>query len=103
MNTRLERPDLSQFNLNMSSMNPYYNEGAQDDVTNDQSHGMNDDEFINEPPLLEDLGIDIQSVKSKLVSVILFMKPNPEFVQKPDMTGPMFIGTILGILLAMVL
>ena len=102
MHNNLKRPDVSQFNLNMSSINPYYSEGARYDNTSEQTPDAAEDEFANEPPLLEDLGVDIAAIRSKLVSVLLFMKPNPEFVQKPDMTGPLLIGTLLGLFLAFV-
>ena len=102
MSNNLRRPDVSSFNLNFSSIHSSYDEGSRFDSNTDPTNDNEQDEFANEPPLLEDLGIDIGAVKSKLFAVLLFKKPDQEFVQKPDMTGPMVIGTMLGIFLAMV-
>lgn len=92
------RPDVSGFDLNVSAINPQQPKNP----FHKQTPNGSVDEFEDEPPLLEDLGIDVQAVKSKLLSTVLFLKPDAEFVKKPDMTGPMLIGTTLGVLLAMV-
>ena len=105
MQNRITRPDFSQLNLEMSSIHPEQEQTIHRQnpfAKENNTTAYSDDEFANEPPLLEDLGIDIDSVKSKLLSTILFLKPNTEFVQKPDMTGPFLIGTALGFFLALV-
>ena len=58
--------------------------------------------YENEPTLLEELDIDIESVKSRLKSTLFFFKPDPEFVKKPDLTGPFFLATILVCVLLLV-
>ena len=62
-----------------------------------------EDEFANEPSLLEELDIDIESVKSKLKSTLFFFRPNPEFAKKPDLVGPLVLATILGFTLVLVI
>ena len=49
--------------------------------------------------MFEEIGIDVNLVKSKLKSTILFYKPNSEFIQYPDMAGPLILSTLLGIFL----
>jgi hypothetical protein len=61
-----------------------------------------DDEFANEPTILEELDIDMEAVKSKLKSTLFFFKPDPEFAKKPDLTGPLILATILGVILTLV-
>ena len=60
------------------------------------------EEFANEPSLLEELDIDLEAVKSKLKSTLFFFRPNPEFAKKPDLVGPLILATILGCILVLV-
>lgn len=98
---RIEFSSTSESNIftnapqNMVPYPPRFIEGAQ----NSEPHF---DEFENEPSILEELDIDIQAVKSKLRSTIFFFKPDPEFAQKPDLTGPLILATILGLVLVLV-
>lgn len=92
----LQRPNLSQFSgEEISSIQ------EQSSNTYNQKSSENINSFKDEIPLLEDLGIDLNSVKSKLMSTLFFLKPNSMFIQKPDMTGPLLLGTFLGILLTL--
>ena len=83
----LQRPNLSQFSNNTISSIPSTTKPSPD--------------YQDDLPLLEDLGIDLTSVKSKLMSTLFFLKPNSTFIQKPDLTGPLLLGTILGFLLTL--
>eukprot|EP01017_Pseudomicrothorax_dubius_P007276 TRINITY_DN12235_c0_g1_i2.p1 TRINITY_DN12235_c0_g1~~TRINITY_DN12235_c0_g1_i2.p1 ORF type:complete len:284 (-),score=39.95 TRINITY_DN12235_c0_g1_i2:759-1610(-) len=53
----------------------------------------------NEPPLLEDLGIDLQSIKQRAIAVLLGLKVNEKFIHEADMSGPILICMALGSLL----
>ena len=57
----------------------------------------------NEPPLLEDLGIDLKLIKMRALSVLKFEKCQEEFVKEPDMSGPLLLVLVFGMLLLLVL
>jgi len=73
----------------------------------------------NEPPLLEgkqtpykakviynsylDLGIDPKLIKMRTLSVLKFQKCQEEFVREPDMSGPLFLVLVFGMLLLFVI
>lgn len=123
---QLQPPNMSQFNLNISSImhesgnnadsvNDSYNsygwENSEAAIanknpntvqssTNAQAYGS--ENFDNELSLLEELDIDLKAVASKLKSTLIFSRPDPAFVKDPDMTGPLLLGTILGGLLILV-
>jgi hypothetical protein len=48
-----------------------------------------------EPPLLEELDIDLDMIKGNLKSVILFKPFDHKFTEDPDMTGPLIVGLAL--------
>lgn len=55
-----------------------------------------------EPPLLEELGIDPAKIRDKLMQSILVKRPDRKFIQEPDLTGPLLLSTLLGTLLLLV-
>jgi hypothetical protein len=57
------------------------------------------DEFENEPPLLEELGIDLDHIYRRIQSVVFFRKIGEDLVSDLDMGGPLFIALGLGVLL----
>ena len=57
------------------------------------------DEFANEPPLLEELGIDLDHIYKRILSVAFFRKIGQDLTSDFDMGGPLFIALALGILL----
>jgi hypothetical protein len=57
------------------------------------------DEFENEPPLLEELGIDLDHIYRRIQSVVFFRKIGTELINDLDMGGPLFIAFALGMLL----
>lgn len=57
------------------------------------------DEFENEPPLLEELGIDVDHIWRRIQSVVFFRKIGDDLISDLDMGGPLFIALALGILL----
>lgn len=56
-------------------------------------------EILEEPPLLEELGIDMRNVVKKLKTTTLLQKPLEDFMEESDMTGPILLMTCLGMLL----
>ena len=61
-----------------------------------------EDDPEKEIPLLEDLDIDLEMVKSNLKAVILFKQFRHEFTEDPDMTGPLIVGFSLALSLMLV-
>lgn len=57
------------------------------------------DEFENEPPLLVELGIDVDHIYRRIKSVVFFQKIGDDLVSDLDMGGPLFIAFALGLLL----
>lgn len=56
-----------------------------------------DEDYDNEPPLHEELGINIPSVLSKARAVANpFSKIDSSFADEADMTGPVVLGVLLG-------
>lgn len=58
-----------------------------------------EEDFENEPPLLEELGIDVDHIYRRIQSVVFFRKIGDDLVNDLDMGGPLFIALALGILL----
>jgi hypothetical protein len=54
---------------------------------------------LDEPPLLEDLGIDVDHIKEKIKSVLLFKKLDDKLLVEPDMGGPLLFFIVFGVLL----
>ena len=92
--------------------NPYthsYTSQPQQDYepeTNQNQPGNNPNQQYQgeeqEIPLLEDLDIDLEMVKSNLKSVILFKPFDHKFTEDPDMTGPVLVGFSLALALILV-
>lgn len=55
--------------------------------------------MLEEPPLLEDLGIDLGQIKRKVFSVIAMKKSNKEILDDADLAGPLMIAVLLGVVL----
>lgn len=57
-------------------------------------------EFENEPPLMEELGINILDIKDKTMAVLLpfsaHAKNNPNLMDDDDLFGPLIFGLLLG-------
>mmetsp|Transcript_29108 Transcript_29108/g.45230 ORF Transcript_29108/g.45230 Transcript_29108/m.45230 type:complete len:199 (+) Transcript_29108:391-987(+) len=57
-------------------------------------------EFENEPPLMEELGINISHIKDKTMAVLLpfssHAKNNPNLMDDDDLFGPLMFGLLLG-------
>jgi len=55
----------------------------------------------NEPPLLEDLGVDINLIKQRTLAVLKFKELDEKFAADADMSGPLLIALAFGSLLLM--
>jgi hypothetical protein len=60
--------------------------------------GLNEED---EPPLLEDLGIEFDKIKDKFISIIT-QRNIKEHAGYDDMAGPIFIFLVFGMLLMLV-
>lgn len=50
----------------------------------------------DDPPLLEDLGIDLPSIKEKTLAIIKFKKIEERLLENADMSGPILYALIFG-------
>ena len=67
-----------------------YDENTQREITNEEREINNEEEEI-EPPLLEELGINPQSIKNKIIGVITLKRIDKKFLEDSDMAGPLLI------------
>lgn len=51
----------------------------------------NDDDFENEPPLLEELGINVEHIITRMKGVAFFTKVEQEVLEDLDLSGPLAI------------
>ena len=58
---------------------------------NDEKEQPNDDEEEIDPPLLEELGINPQNIKNKIIGVITLKRIDKKFLEDSDMAGPLLI------------
>lgn len=75
--------------------NQIISENFDQDTSQQQQYQQNtmnkqnsEDEFENEPPILEELDIDLESIKSKFISIAKLWKFDDEISKNPDMLGP---------------
>ena len=54
---------------------------------------------LNEPPLLEELGIDIGQIARKVQSILSLRKVNKEILEDADLSGPLLIAILFGVIL----
>jgi len=59
------------------------------------SYSGNPDD-LNEPPLLEDLGIDLENIKTKTLAVLTLKKCDDKFLDEADMSGPLLLALAFG-------
>jgi len=65
-----------------------------------ESYGLGQPvDVLNEPPLLEELGIDIGMIGRKMLSIVSLRKVNKEICEDADLTGPLLIAIIFGSIL----
>ena len=64
------------------------NHHEENNVENKNNNEVEDEE---EPPLLEELGINPQSIKNKILGVITLKRIDKKFLEDSDMAGPLLI------------
>ena len=67
-----------------------YDENNQKEITNEERETNNEEDEID-PPLLEELGINPQSIKNKIIGVITLKRIDKKFLEDSDMAGPLLI------------
>ena len=67
-----------------------YEEKSQKDNNNEEKENKNEEDEI-EPPLLEELGINPQNIKNKIIGVITLKRIDKKFLEDSDMAGPLLI------------
>ncbi len=67
-----------------------YEENSQKDNNNEEKENKNE-EYEIEPPLLEELGINPQNIKNKIIGVITLKRIDKKFLEDSDMAGPLLI------------
>mmetsp|Transcript_8435 Transcript_8435/g.20663 ORF Transcript_8435/g.20663 Transcript_8435/m.20663 type:complete len:296 (-) Transcript_8435:274-1161(-) len=58
--------------------------------------GPEEEDFVDEPPLLEELGINPEHIFKRIKSVLLFQKLDHDLLVDCDMCGPLVIALALG-------
>ena len=66
-----------------------YDENTQKEP--DEQNNTNNEEEEVEPPLLEELGINPQNIKNKIIGVITLKRIDKKFLEDSDMAGPLLI------------
>lgn len=56
-----------------------------------------DDEFLNEPPILEELGINLEHVVERIKGVAMFKGVDHELMSDADLSGPLVIALAIGV------
>lgn len=60
-------------------------------------HGYDDDDIDNEPPLLEELGINVEHIWLRIQGVAFFKKVDSEILADSDLMGPAGIASALAL------
>ena len=61
------------------------------------------EDYANEPPLLEELGVSFAHIYQKVVAVLMLHKPiSPEALQDADLAGPLVFCVLLGFCMLLV-
>ena len=79
--------DLPQ-NIDLTKSAYDDNHHEENNVENKNNNEVEDEE---EPPLLEELGINPQSIKNKILGVITLKRIDKKFLEDSDMAGPLLI------------
>eukprot|EP00743_Colponemidia_sp_Colp-15_P003406 GILK01003680.1.p1 GENE.GILK01003680.1~~GILK01003680.1.p1 ORF type:complete len:308 (+),score=29.76 GILK01003680.1:48-971(+) len=75
------------------------NQSAAPLSTAPQKMTTDDDDFLDEPPLLEELGINLDHIVNKTRSVLYLRTVDESLLQDSDMAGPLLFALTLGFFL----
>jgi hypothetical protein len=67
-----------------------------------KTEGMEENDFLEEKPILEELGIDPENIIKKMKSVLTFNRIDKKILDDSDMTGPFLILIVFGACLLLV-
>ena len=68
-----------------------YDENSKGENNNEEKENNKEEEDEIEPPLLEELGINPQNIKNKIIGVITLKRIDKKFLEDSDMAGPLLI------------
>ena len=68
-----------------------YDENSKGENNSGEKDNNKDEEDEIEPPLLEELGINPQNIKNKIIGVITLKRIDKKFLEDSDMAGPLLI------------
>ena len=68
-----------------------YDENSKGENNNEEKENNKDEEDEIEPPLLEELGINPQNIKNKIIGVITLKRIDKKFLEDSDMAGPLLV------------
>ena len=68
-----------------------YDENSKGQNNSEEKDNNKDEEDEIEPPLLEELGINPQNIKNKIIGVITLKRIDKKFLEDSDMAGPLLI------------
>ena len=68
-----------------------YDENSKGENNSEEKDNNKDEEDEIEPPLLEELGINPQNIKNKIIGVITLKRIDKKFLEDSDMAGPLLI------------
>ncbi|KAF4659417.1 Protein yipf5 [Perkinsus chesapeaki] len=60
-----------------------------------------DDEFVNDPPLLQELGIDLDAIAARIKSILFFRGVSQNLMTDTDLGGPLLIAAAFGTMLVL--
>ena len=68
-----------------------YDENSKGENNSEEKDNNKEEEDEIEPPLLEELGINPQNIKNKIIGVITLKRIDKKFLEDSDMAGPLLI------------
>ena len=68
-----------------------YDENSKGENNSEEKDNNKDEEDEIEPPLLEELGINPQNIKNKIIGVITLKRIDKKFLEDSDMAGPLLV------------
>ena len=96
INNPIIQPKLTSYGFDGNSVNP----SLYPNNTSTSSQINRSNQYENEPPLLEELGINLQHIKKKTISVLIPKKKiDQSILEDTDMAGPLVFCLIQGFLL----
>jgi hypothetical protein len=91
------------FQGSLSQSQAYLRPAAAASLGGSGGGGGHYDEYANEPPLLEELGVNFAAIGTKTTAVLMLHRPiSPEVLLDADLAGPLVFCVVLGLCLLLV-